>query len=297
MSQQELLERLAGTRGVMLDIDGCLMLSDKPAGEQGQPLPGAIDLIAAIRRSGRSLVVFTNGSQQTPADIARSLRACGLEISDEEVMTPAVVAAEVVSARHPNGPVLAFGGHGITSVLQGQGISLIDHEEAFRHGPPPVEAVVIGWDTEFGRDKLQIAAEAVKAGATIYCTSSAPSFASRSRLNVGVSGFIATGLAHVTGQPYRVLGKPSDEAMAAIESKLGVPSESVLVLGDDLVLECSMAKRHGALAGLVTTGTHSAEDAHQVSEDNKPDFVIDSLYEVVRPLEALPALSEKGVRS
>ena len=277
MSQQELLVRLAETRGVMLDIDGCLMLSDKPAGEQGQPLPGAIDLIAAIRRSGRSLVVFTNGSQQTPADIARSLRASGLEISDEEVMTPAVVAAEVVSARHPNGPVLAFGGHGITSVLQGQGISLIDHEEAFRHGPPPVEAV--------------------QAGATIYCTSSAPSFASRSRLNVGVSGFIATGLAHVTGQPYRVLGKPSDEAMAAIESRLGVPSESVLVLGDDLVLECSMAKRHGALAGLVTTGTHSAEDAHQVSEDNKPDFVIDSLYEVVRPLEALPALSEKGVRS
>lgn len=294
MTTHTVQERLAETRGVMLDIDGCLVLSDKPAGEHGQPLPGAAELIETIRRSGRSLVVFTNGSQQTPETIAQGLRAAGLAVADEEVMTPAVVAAEVIARRHPDQLILAFGGPGVTDQFEKRGIALADHQDAFRHGPPPVAAVVIGWDTAFGRDKLQIAAEAVASGATIYCTSDAPSFASSSRLNVGVSGFIATGLSHVTGQPYRILGKPSPEAMEAITVRLGVPPEHLLVLGDDLTLECSMAKRHGALAGLVTTGTHSAEDARTVSEDRAPDLIIDSLYEIIDKLEAAPALSGKG---
>lgn len=294
MTPRTLEERLTSVRGVMLDIDGCLVLSDKPAGEHGQPLPGAVELIETIRRSGRSLVVFTNGSQQTPQTIAQGLRAAGLDVADEEVMTPAVVAAEIVARRHPDQLILAFGGPGVTDQFHQRGITLADHEEAFRHGPPSVAAVVIGWDTEFGRDKLQIAAEAVTAGATIYCTSDAPSFASRARLNVGVSGFIATGLSHVTGQPYRVLGKPSPEAMEAIAARLDMPPQHILVLGDDLVLECSMAKRHGALAGLVTTGTHSAEDARDAGADRAPDLVIDSLYELIGKLEAAAVLSGKG---
>ncbi|MEX5261544.1 HAD-IIA family hydrolase [Kocuria sp. CPCC 205263] len=294
MSPHTIEERLAEVRGVMLDIDGCLILSDKPAGEHGQPLPGAVELIETIRRSGRSLVVFTNGSQQPPEAIAQGLRAAGLAVADEEVMTPAVVAAEVISRRHRDQLILAFGGPGVTDQFHQRGIALADHEHAFRHGPSKVGAVVIGWDTEFGRDKLQIAAEAVAAGATIYCTSDAPSFASRSRLNVGVSGFIATGLSHVTGQPYRLLGKPSPEAMEAISARLGMPPQDIMVLGDDLTLECSMAKRHGALAGLVTTGTHSAQDAWAAGPDRAPDLVIDSLYEIIGRLEATPVLSGKG---
>lgn len=294
MSPRTLEERLAEVRGVMLDVDGCLVLSDKPAGAHGQLLPGAAELIQAIRGSGRALVVFTNGSQQTPETIAQGLRATGLNIRDEEVITPAVVAAEVIACRHPGEPVLAFGGPGVTDQLRKHGIPTIDHDDAFRHGPSKVAAVVIGWDTEFGRDKLQIAAEAVAAGAPIYCTSSAPTFASRARLNVGVSGFIATGLSHVTGQPYRLLGKPSPEAMEAIVARLGVAPEQILVLGDDLTLECSMARRHGALAGLVTTGTHSAEEAHNAAEDRTPDLVIDSLYEIIGMLESTPVLSGNG---
>ncbi|MCH8560330.1 HAD-IIA family hydrolase [Nesterenkonia sp. DZ6] len=293
MTVQTLESRIAEVRGVMLDIDGCLIISDKPAGEHGQPLPGAVELIGAIRRSGRSLVVFTNGSQKTPEKIAEGLRSAGLDVTDEEVMTPAVVAAEVIARRHPGDLILAFGGTGVTDQFEQRGIALADHEEAFRNGPPSVAAVVIGWDTEFGRDKLRIAAEAVAAGAVVYCTSDAPSFASASRLNVGVSGFIASGLAHVTGQPYRTLGKPSPEAMEAIEMRLGVAAEEMVVLGDDLVLECSMAKRHGALAGLVTTGTHSAQDALAAGPDRSPDFVIDSLHEIIGSFQDAPMLSGK----
>src|ERR1019366_7639331 len=45
-------ERLAEAEGVVFDIDGCLVLSDKPGGHGGQPLPGAVEAFTKVRASG-----------------------------------------------------------------------------------------------------------------------------------------------------------------------------------------------------------------------------------------------------
>lgn len=289
MNPEELTRRLATVRGVMFDIDGCLILSDGPSGLGGSVLPGAREAIDLVRNSGRSLAVFTNGSGQPPHQIADSLRGLGLDIRDHEVLTPAVVAAETLQALYQQQPLLVFGGIGMHHDFQKRGLNVVDLDRAVAGEPTNAVAVVIGWDTDFGRDKLQVAAEAVLAGAEIYCTSDAPSFASEHRLNVGVSGFIAAGLSHVTGRPYRVLGKPSAEAMEILVQRLGVSAEQVLIIGDDLILECSMARASGALGFLVTTGTNSAADAESAPADRKPDVVVDSMTEFV---ELLSLVSE-----
>jgi HAD superfamily hydrolase (TIGR01450 family) len=276
----------------MFDIDGCLILSDGPSGLGGMVLPGAREAIDLVRNSGRSLAVFTNGSGQTPHQIADSLRALGLDIRDHEVLTPAVVAAETMQALYQHQPLLVFGGIGLHHDFQMLGLNVVDLDRVIAGEPTNAVAVVIGWDTDFGRDKLQLAAEAVLAGAEIFCTSDAPSFASAHHLNVGVSGFIATGLSHVTGRPYRVLGKPSAEAMQTLVQRLGVPAEEVLIIGDDLILECSMARASGALGILVTTGTNSAADADSAPANMKPDAVLDSMAEFV---ELLSLVSEVSV--
>jgi len=181
-------------------------------------------------------------------------------------------------------PLLVFGGNGVRHDFERRGLNLVDLDRALAGEPTNAAAVVIGWDTAFGKDKLQAAAEAVLAGAEIYCTSDAPSFASKQRLNVGVSGFIAAGLSHVTGRPYRVLGKPSQEAINVLNDRLQVPASQMLIIGDDLTLECRMARTAGALGALVTTGTHSAADAAITSADQQPDFVVDSLSDLVELL-------------
>lgn len=289
MNPEELTRRLATVRGVMFDIDGCLILSDGPSGLGASVLPGAREAIDLVRNSGRSLAVFTNGSGQAPHQIADSLRGLGLDIHDHEVLTPAVVAAETMQALYQQQPLLVFGGIGMHHDFQKRGLNVVDLDRAVAGEPTNAVAVVIGWDTDFGRDKLQVAAEAVLAGAEIYCTSDAPSFASEHRLNVGVSGFIAAGLSHVTRRPYRVLGKPSAEAMEILVQRLGVSAEQVLIIGDDLMLECSMARASGALGFLVTTGTNSAADAESAPADQKPDVVVDSMTEFV---ELLSLVSE-----
>jgi HAD superfamily hydrolase (TIGR01450 family) len=265
----------------MFDIDGCLVISDGPSGHGGEVLPGAREAIELVRSTGRTMAVFTNGSMQTPAQIGESLRSLGLDVRDDEVLTPAVVAAETMQTLYQDRPILVFGGKGVRDDFERRRLNLVDIDRALAGEPTSAAAVVIGWDTDFGKDKLQAAAEAVLAGAAIYATSDAPSFASKERLNVGVSGFIAAGLSHVTGRPYRVLGKPSQEAINVLAHRLRVTPSRMLIIGDDLTLECSMARTAGALGALVTTGTHSAADAAAAPPEQRPDFVVDGLSELV----------------
>jgi HAD superfamily hydrolase (TIGR01450 family) len=280
----DLTERLSKIDGFMFDIDGCLVLSDGPSGLGGYLLPGAAEAVEHVRASGRRLCVFTNGTAQNPSDIAGHLRALGLAIEDDEVLTPAAVAAEVMMRQHPNDAILVFGGDGMLHDFRKRAVNVIDVEVALEAGTADVAAVVIGWDSDFGKDKLQLAAAAVMRGAKIYCTSDAPMFASSGRLNVGVSGFVAVGLSHVTGQPYEVLGKPSQNAMALIAATLNCAPDRVLILGDDIDLEAAMALQAGALAALVLTGTTTRERLELATDRNRPDVVVESLTELVQLL-------------
>lgn len=286
MPSAQTIDRLTEVDGFMFDLDGCLVLSDGPSGQDGYLLPGAVEALAFVRASGRRLCIFTNGTAQRPADIAGHIRALGLEVEDHEVLTPAVVAADVMARLHPNDAILVFGGDGMLHDFRERGVHVVDLAEALEAGTADVAAVVIGWDTEFGREKLQLAAAAVMGGAKIYCSSNAPMFASNTRLNVGVSGFIAAGLSHVTGQPYEVVGKPSLYAMDLIAESIGCAPDRVLVVGDDIDLESAMARKAGALSALVLTGTTTRARLDLATDANRPDLVVDNLADLLRLLAA-----------
>lgn len=289
MAVATLTDRLAAVKGVMFDIDGCLVISDGPAGQDGRVLEGAIEALQYVRDSGRAVCVFTNGTAQPPADIAAHLRSMGIEVSDDEVFTPAVVAATVLKRKFPNDQIMVFGGSGVLTDFIKRDVNLVNLEKAMAGEPHNTKAVMVGWDTDFGRAKLQIAAEALLAGAELYCASDAPYFASQDRLNVGVSGFIASGLEYVSGRKREVLGKPSHYSMEIISEYLGHPASDILVIGDDIMLESKMARQGGAVAGLVTTGTSSAEDAASCAPEIKPELVVSNMFELIDLLKQADA--------
>jgi HAD superfamily hydrolase (TIGR01450 family) len=290
MQPSAVLERLRLIEGIMFDLDGCLVISNGPSGDDGRALPGAIELLSQVRASGRRLCAFTNGTAQGSRAVAAHLRSMGLDLADHEVLTPANVAARVIAERYGDAPVLVFGGEGITEDFRARGVTLVDHEASGSGGETGAVAVVVGWDPDFTRAKIQFAAEAILAGAALYCTSDAPAFASNARLNVGVSGFIAAGLSHVTGAPWTVLGKPSPYALEDVCRTLGTNPATTLVFGDDVYLESVMARRGGALAGIVLTGTATRQQLADTPAADAPDFVVESLDDLGRMLAASDAL-------
>jgi HAD superfamily hydrolase (TIGR01450 family) len=272
----DLLRRLAAVEGVVFDVDGCLVLSEGPGGAGGRALPGAVDAVDALRRSGRRVVAFTNASNHTPAVVAADLQAVGLPLVAEDVLTPAVVGAEVIRERYGERPVLAFGGPGLVDVLAAGGVNLITSP-----GRHAAAAVVVGWDTGFGQEQLQRAAEALWAGADLFVTSDAGRFASSRGPLAGVAGFIGSGLSHVTGRRYEVLGKPSAAAMAVAARRLDVAAHRILVAGDDLTLDVRMARDAGAVGVLITTGLHGEPDAAAAPSADRPDAVLSGLPDLI----------------
>jgi HAD superfamily hydrolase (TIGR01450 family) len=279
VTEAALKTRFADVEGVVFDIDGCLVLSDNPGGHGGQPLPGAREAIAWLRASGRRVVLFTNASSQTPQFLAEALSAMGFDVEPDDVLTPSVVAAELLRARYPGRPVLAFGGSGLVDVLRSYDIDLV-HPSLDPSSVHPA-AVIIGWDVGFDRDRLQIAADAIWGGAAFMVTSDARRFATRTRPTVGLGGFIAKGLSYVTERDYEVVGKPSEAAMTIAATRLGVDPGRILVAGDDLTLEIRMGLRAGALSVLVTTGIHGAGDVELAPPADRPHLVVDGLPELI----------------
>lgn len=296
MPTDNLLQRLGSIEGIMFDIDGCLVISNGPSGQDGHVLEGAAEILAETRASGRRLCVFTNGTAQTSGQIAAHLRSMGLDLADSDVLTPAVVAARVIKELYGDSPVLVFSGEGMWQEFRNYGVNLVDIEQGGSGAASGAVAVVVGWDPDFTRSKLQFAAEAILAGALLYCTSDAPAFASNDRLNVGVSGFISAGLSHVTGVEWTVLGKPSAYALETVCATLGTAPENTLVLGDDVYLESKMARRGGALAGLVLTGTTTRAHLKTTPVDEAPDLVVDSLPELSAMFAEADALRASVVR-
>jgi 4-nitrophenyl phosphatase len=264
------------TRAALLDLDGCLILADSPLVNHARPLAGAGQLLDWLRAAELPFLVFTNGSGLPPAGHVERMGAIGLRVQTDEFLTPAVVAAEYVSRTYGSGPVLAFGGAGVTEPLYAQDVELVGLDQHQR-----AAAVLIGWDTEFGVAKLDAACRAVWNGAELLVTSDSRWLASENGRHVGVAGAISAGIRHVTGVEAKVLGKPSELAMKAVLDRLRVAPADLLVVGDDPELEIRMGRQAGTMTALVLTGIADEADAAGLNGELRPDIVVRDVPELL----------------
>jgi 4-nitrophenyl phosphatase len=243
------LARLRNARGFIFDMDGTLVLGDR-VNHGLRPLPGAISMLEWVRTRGLPYVVFTNGTNRTPAHFARVLRDAGLDVPDGLMMTPAS-SALVMFAKRGFKRVMVLGVSGLIEPLREAGIEVVLPATG---AVPTVDAVFVGWFREFTMDHLEAACHAVWAGAELYSASETPFFASAGGRALGTSRAISAMIRSITGCSLTITGKPSLDALRAAATRLAVPARHLVVVGDDPLLEVPMAHRGHALAVAVDTG-------------------------------------------
>ena len=118
--------RLDDVEGFVLDVDGTLVHRD---GEAVHLLPGAREVLERIRASGRPLALFTNGSHIPPAGFAAGLRDAGLDVADDELLTPLSSVRTYLRAHH-GATVLLFGTEAAREYLVASGIGIVDGDGA-----------------------------------------------------------------------------------------------------------------------------------------------------------------------
>jgi len=260
----------------MFDLDGTLVLSDRSLNGY-QVLSGARDLLAELKKRAIPFVVLTNGTNYPPAEQASKLRALGLPISDDALLTPSSVAAELMPRRGVR-RALVLGTPGVGHALQQAGIRTVFTDD---EGADRVDAVYIGWHPDCRMKDIERAAKAIWNGAELYVASDVPFFATAGGKTMGYSYAISAAVRKLTRAPMILTGKPSLDALRLVAKKLRIPMSRVGVVGDDPLVEMIMARRGGAVGFGVTTGISKARDWARQPQGKRPHRVLSKLGELL----------------
>jgi 4-nitrophenyl phosphatase len=269
-------ERLRPVQGFVFDLDGTLVLGDRSLSGY-QVLPGAVEILSALKARGIPFVVLTNGTNYPPEEQAPKLRAVGLPISDEALLTPSSVAADLMPRRSVE-RVLVLGTPGVGQPLAQAGMqSVFPNDE----GSDRVDAVYIGWHPDCRMKDIEAAAKAIWNGAELYVASDVPFFATAGGKTMGYSYAISAAVRRITRAPMILTGKPSLHALRLVAKRLGIAVSKVGVVGDDPLVEMIMARRGGAVGFGVTTGISKASDWAKQPQGRRPHRVLRSLRELL----------------
>lgn len=252
---------------ILLDVDGVLHVS-------GEPIPGAVEAVAELRRAGHALRFVTNNSTLPRSGLAAELRAMGLQLDDEELQTTPIAAARELSGKR----VLALVMAAIVPDLEG--LELVGHD---------AEAVLIGGCDEtlepnqvFSYMNLARAFSEIQAGASFYCLHK-NRWWQTSRGPMLDGGAFVAGLEYATGVEATVLGKPSPSYFAAALDALEAEPERTWLVTDDVETDIRGAHLFGMRTALVRTGKFRPETLELA--DPAPDIVVSSLAQFPALLE------------
>lgn len=262
---------LEGVRGFVFDVDGTLV--HRGADGRGRPQPGAVEVLEAIHASGRPLVLFTNGSHVGSEVIARGLRADGLPIGDDELLTPIESATSYLRRYHPGAPALLFASDVVAERMEGWGIPIAHGEDA--------EVVFVAHVDRIEVGELERAARAVTRGARLLTASYVPGYAGANGIIFSRGAMVTAAIAKVTRARPRVVGKPSKIAVAEIGNRLGVPTSELAVIGDDLGMDVALGKLGGCRTVLVRSGISGRVEVGSLPARRRPDAVIDGVADVL----------------
>lgn len=259
---------LDDVKGFVLDVDGTLL---HRAGDELHVQPGASDVLAKIRDSGRPFVLFTNGSHLPPEDYAAEIRGSGLDIADDELLTPLTSVLFYLRTHERDGPLLPFVNDVVTEYLTESGIRVAGDDDA------DVDAVFVAHQDDVDFPKLERAARALLDGAPLLTGSYAPYYAGLNGPIFSRGAMVTAALAKVSGAEPIVVGKPSQAAVDAVSDRLGVPTGEIAVIGDDVAMDVALGRLCGARTILVTCGTSGDVDRESLPDEHRPDTVVDGV--------------------
>lgn len=275
------IARIRSARAFLFDMDGTLVLGDA-ASAGHKVLPGAIEMLALLRKRGIPFRVFTNGTAKAPDIYAASLRHAGLDLADHEMMTPSTSAAAWFVGKGIH-RVRVLGLEGVQRPLIDAGLDVVGPTEPAKE----VGAVFTGWFREFTFPALEAACRDVWAGAALTTASNVPFFAAQGGRAIGASFAINAMIRSLTGDPAKVLGKPSRDALHCALRMMGLPvaaAAHTVVVGDDPALEMRMANAAGAFGVAVTSGLNDRAAFDACTKAERAHVVADSLIPLIKAL-------------
>ena len=262
-----LLERYSA---FAVDLDGVIWRGDVF-------LEGAIDGLAAIRATGKPLVVMTNNGSYLPEEIVERLGKGGFELQISEVLTSSLVARRWIAEQ---------GLEGGTAFILGPKSVAVQFDDLLKvqriEPGASADVVIVGRDVDFTYERLKVAANSIRAGGRFLALNWDPVMPVDDGVVPG-TGSIVAAMEAASGEKPVVMGKPEPPMMEAGAQILG--QSPVLMIGDRIEADIVGAQRMGWDAALALTGLSQSP-----SGEPAPDYVLESLGALAKVSEKNSAL-------
>lgn len=249
----------------IFDLDGTVYLGDAL-------LPTAGETIAELRRLGSRTVFLSNNPTHTREEYAAKLTRLGLPTPPEDVVNSSLVMADFLQHEMPGARLFVIGEPALLQVLQAAGFS-------FSEDPARIDAVIASFDRTFVYHKLQVAFDAIRAGARFFATNADRYCPVPGGGQPDAAAIIAAVEACTNTKVEAVVGKPSAHMAAAILRLLQLAPERCLMTGDRLETDVAMGLNAGMDAALTLTGATTAEQA--AASPIRPTYIIGQLADLL----------------
>lgn len=256
---------------VVFDLDGTIYLGD-------HLIAGSRDAVLRLRDAGMPVFFLSNNPTKTPTEYVHKLAKLDIKVDESHVLTSGLIMAEWLAAQRPVPRVYPISEPALIALLTQYGIPLSDT-------PGAIDYVLASFDRTFAYAKLQIAFDAIRAGATLiatnpdkYCPVPGGGQPDAAALIAAICACTDTSLAFTAG-------KPSQLAAQAVATRAGVAVAQCLMVGDRLETDVSMGET-GMRAALVMSG--ATTPALQAAwRGYAPDLVGADVADVVTQIMAI----------
>jgi NagD protein len=249
----------------IFDLDGTVYLGDAL-------LPNAQHAITTIRSAGKRTAFLSNNPTHTRLEYSDKLTHLGLPTPPEDIINSSVVMVNFLQRTLPNAQLFVCGESPLIDDLRAGGFS-------FSNNPIEIDAVIASFDRTFVYSKLQIAFDAIRAGARFFATNGDRYCPVPGGGQPDAAAIIAAIEACTNTHCEAIVGKPSRHITDAVLSLLQMPPERCIMTGDRLETDVQMGLNAGMTAALTLTGVTAIREA-QVSPV-KPHFILNDLSELL----------------
>ncbi len=265
----------------LVDLDGVVYVGP-------DAVPGSVDAIAQSHRLGLRTAFVTNNAGRPASQVADHLRSLGIDVQNEDVVTSAMAAADLLAHRLPAGSAVGIvGGAGVSASVEAAGL------RAVAPSSPEVVAILMGFGPDISWRDLAEASYAVAAGALFVATNTDRTFPTPEGIAPGSGAFVAA-VQEASGVTPLVAGKPEPTLYRNAIDRF--QSKNALVIGDRLDTDIAGAVNAGLTSLLVLSGICSAKQAVLASVGQRPDLIAADLQGLVTEQVFIRDIANSGQR-
>ena len=253
--------------GCLLDIDGTIL-------QDNVPVDGAIEALASLQRAGFPFRFLTNTTRRPRAEIISRLSEVGFDAPARDCLTAPAVTAAWLRERGARKLMLLV-----------DPATLEEFAEFDQEDLKPDFVVVADLGDKWTFELLDRAFRALMAGAELVAMQKNRYWRHQGQLSLDAGPFVAA-LEFATDRKAHLVGKPSPELFRTIARDLGIATDRIAMVGDDLEADIQGARAAGLVAVAVRTGKYRPEDEELTLQT--ADAVLASIADLPRWLGIVP---------